>query len=133
MPGRRKTTTQLTPPELRIMQVLWAAGPASVQSVQDGLQSELAYTTVQTVLNVLERKGRVRRALVGRAYVYHPLESQEKTLGSAVHDLVGRMFGGSVEDLLMNLVRTNQLDAAKLAELAKRVATVERKRHADSK
>ncbi|HEY0758981.1 MAG TPA: BlaI/MecI/CopY family transcriptional regulator [Acidisarcina sp.] len=133
MRARRKSRAQLTPSELRIMQVLWSAGPSNVQTVQDGLGGELAYTTVQTVLNVLERKGRVARTLVGRAYVYRPLETQEKTLGSAVHDLVGRMFGGSVEGLLMNLMKTRQLDAGRLAELARRVAKEEEKGHADSK
>ncbi len=133
MSAQRKPKSQLTPLELKIMQVLWSLGPSNVQAVQGGLSEELAYTTVQTVLNVLQRKGHVKRSLVGRAYEYRSVDTREKALGSAVRDLLGRMFDGSVEDLLMNLVRTRQLDAAKLAELAQRVADAEASHVADSK
>jgi predicted transcriptional regulator len=127
----KKDSQQLTPLELRIMQVLWERSPANVQVVQEGLSEELAYTTVQTMLNVLQRKGHVKRKLVGRAYEYAPVKSREVALGSAVGDLLERMFGGSVEGLLMNLVQTRQVDAEKLAELAKRVAKAEAKRDAN--
>ncbi len=63
----RKPQKRLTPLELRIMQILSAAGPSPVQMVQQRLGDELAYTTVQTMLNVLQRKGHVARSLVGRA------------------------------------------------------------------
>ena len=132
MADRAKSKNQLTPLELRIMQVLWQTGPANVQVVQEGLREELAYTTVQTMLNVLARKGHVKRKLAGRAYEYVPMQSREKALGSAVEDLLDRMFGGSVEGLLMNLVRTRQVDATKLKELAKRVANAEAKHDADA-
>ena len=122
MSSPRKPKSQLTPLELKIMQVLWDVEPANVQAVQERLKDDLAYTTVQTVLNVLQRKGHVKRSLVGRAYEYRSVESREKTLGSAVRDLLGRMFDGSVEGLLMNLVQTKQVDATKLKELARRVA-----------
>ena len=125
MPERGNAKSQLTTLELKIMQVLWRVGPSNVQGVQEGLRDELAYTTVQTVLNVLQKKGHVERVLVGRAYEYRSVETQEASLGSAVHDLLGRMFDGSVEDLLMNLVKTKQVDGAKLAELAQRVADAE--------
>ena len=125
MPLPRKQKTQLTPLELKVMHVLWKASPCNVQTVQRGLNGDLAYTTVQTVLNVLKRKGHVKRALIGRAYEYRPSQTREKTLGSAVHDLLSRMFNGSVEDLLMNLIRTQQVDAARLAELIRRVTTAE--------
>jgi predicted transcriptional regulator len=120
-----KLKGQLTPLELRIMQVLWAAGPSTVQAVQQGLREELAYTTVQTMLNVLDRKGHVTRTLIGRAYEYRPIQSRETALGGAVRDLLTRMFDGSVEGLLMNMVRTKQVDAAKLAELVQRVSDAE--------
>jgi BlaI family penicillinase repressor len=121
----RKPEKQLTLLELRIMQVLWTAGPLPVQAVQQRLGDELAYTTVQTMLNVLERKGHVARSLVGRAYEYRPLHSRDVALGSAVRDLLNRMFDGSVEGLVMNMLRTKQIDSAKLAELAELVADAE--------
>jgi predicted transcriptional regulator len=111
----------MTPLELKIMQVLWRLGPSQVQAVQQEVAGELAYTTVQTMLNVLERKGRVTRRLRGRAYEYRAAVTEEKTLGTAVADLVERMFGGSPEELVMSLVKSRQLDAGRLAKLAARV------------
>jgi predicted transcriptional regulator len=122
---------QLTPLELKIMQVLWSSGPSSVQAVQQRLGNDLAYTTVQTMLNVLQRKGHATRSLVGRAYEYRPLQNREVALGGAVRDLLNRMFDGSVESLVMNMVRTKQIDSAKLAELAEKVATAEGELNAD--
>src|ERR1700694_1576455 len=120
-PGR-KSKKQLTPLELRIMQVLWAGGPLPVQAGQGRLGDEMAYTTGQTMLNVLQRKGHVTRTLVGRAYEYKPLQNQDAALGGAVRDLLNRMFDGSVEGLVMNMIRTKQIDSTKLAELAEKVA-----------
>ena len=111
----------MTPLELKIMQVLWRLGPCQVQAVQQELEGELAYTTVQTMLNVLHKKSRVTRRLRGRAYEYRAVVSEEKTLGKAVADLVDRMFGGSPEELVMSLVKSRQLDAGRLAKLAERV------------
>ncbi len=112
-----KKTRPLTPLELRIMHVLWDRGVSSVQAVQAALGEPLAYTTVQTMLNVLHRKGRVTRTLRGRAYEYEAVLSREAASGNAVRDVVDRVFGGSVDGLLMTLVRTKQLDAKKLAKL----------------
>jgi predicted transcriptional regulator len=111
----------VTPLELRIMQVLWRLGPSQVQAVQQELDGDLAYTTVQTMLNVLHRKGRVTRLLRGRAYEYRTAVSEEKTLGAAARDLIDRMFGGSPEELVMSLVKSRQLDAGRLTKLAERV------------
>jgi predicted transcriptional regulator len=121
MARRKKRSESLTPLELKIMQVLWRQGPSNVQAVHTGLESDLAYTTVQTVLNVLFQKGRVRRTLKGRAYEYRPLASKESVLGQAVRDLIRRMFGGSSEDLVMSLVKTRQIDHATLARLSRRL------------
>jgi BlaI family transcriptional regulator, penicillinase repressor len=129
MAGRRSGssgTIGMTPLELKIMQVLWRMGPSPVQAVQQELGSDLAYTTVQTMLNVLERKGRVTRRLCGRAYEYRAAVTEEKTLGRAVADLVDRMFGGSPEELVMSLVKSRQLDAARLAKLTERVEAAKR-------
>jgi BlaI family penicillinase repressor len=88
--------------------------------VQQEMDPPLAYTTVQTMMNILERKGRLKRELQGRAYVYRPVVTESKALGQAVRDVVDRMFGGSSEELVMNLIRNRQIDAKKLAELTKR-------------
>ena len=122
---RKRSAHTLTPLELEIMQVLWETGPANVQTVQAGLRSgpPLAYTTVQTMLNVLHRKGKVKRKLHGRAFEYAPTVSREKATSHALHEMVERLFGGSVDGLLMSLVKTRQLDAKKIAELARRLET----------
>jgi len=82
VPEETKLKGQLTPLELRVMQVLWTGGPSNVQAVQQGLREDLAYTTVQTMLNVLLRKGHVTRTLVGRAYEYQPIQTREIALGA---------------------------------------------------
>jgi predicted transcriptional regulator len=121
MVGRKKGSKALTPLELQMMQVLWREGPSNVLHVQKNLPAEidLAYTTVQTMLNVLHRKGRVRRTLKGRAYTYRAVVSKEKILGQAVRDLVERMFGGSSEELVMSLIKSRQVDPGRIAELSR--------------
>ncbi|MGB6134455.1 MAG: BlaI/MecI/CopY family transcriptional regulator [Acidobacteriaceae bacterium] len=127
MVGRRKGSSSLTPLELRIMQVLWRDGPSNVQAVQQALTpDDLAYTTVQTMLNVLHRKGRVRRRMQGRAFEYSAVVSREAILRQAVRDLVDRMFGGSPEELVMNLIKTRQLDAERIAELTRALVRPEK-------
>jgi len=118
MGSKRKSLPQLTRLELQIMKVLWGQGPSTVQEVQKKLEGELlAYTTVQTMLNVLHRKGKVKRKLYGKAFQYAPLVTQDKAVGEALTDIVDRMFGGSAEALVMSLVKTRHLDAGKLEKL----------------
>ena len=115
----RRKNERLTPLELEIMHVLWETGPANVQTVQQRLPRELAYTTVQTMLNILHRKGKVKRTLKDRAYFYRPAVSRSQVVRQAVSDLVEHLFGGSVESLVMSLVETKHLDAEKLSRLNK--------------
>ena len=115
----RPKSENLTPLELEIMHVLWAEGPANVQSVQQHLPRELAYTTVQTMLNILHRKGKVKRTLKDRAYIYKPVVSRSQVLGQHVSDVVERLFGGSAESLVMSLIETKHLTPKKLARLNK--------------
>jgi predicted transcriptional regulator len=102
------------------MQAIWRRGSSTVSAVQAELKPPLAYTTVQTMLNILERKGKLERELQGRAYVYTAKVSEAKALGQGLRDLVDRMFGGSSEELVMSLLKTRQLDAKKLAILTER-------------
>ena len=116
-----KDAAGLTKLELQIMQVIWRRGASSVGEVQEGLEQALAYTTVQTMLNILERKGKLTRRLKGRAYIYSAAVTETRALTHAVRDLVDRMFGGSSEELVMSLVKSKQLDAEKLAELSRKL------------
>jgi predicted transcriptional regulator len=120
-----KINQTLTPLELEIMQVLWQVGPCTVAEVQPKLRADLAYTTVQTMLNVLLRKKKVKRVQEGRAHRYRPAVSRERASGSALSDLVKRMFGGSSEALLMAMVDTRQITAEELARVAQKLAAAE--------
>ena len=117
--GKAETLTKL---ELQIMQVIWKLGPSNVNAVQAGLNQELAYTTVQTMLNILHRKGKLKRRLRGRAYEYSATISEANASGHAVRDLINRMFGGSSEELVMSLIKTRQIDVKKIVELTKHLA-----------
>ena len=123
----RRKTEHLTPLELEIMHVLWEAGPANVQSVQQHLERELAYTTVQTMLNILHKKGKVKRVLKERAYEYAPVVSRSHVTRQHITDVVDRLFGGSAESLVMSLIETKHLTPKKLARLQKLIKEQEEK------
>ena len=107
------------------MNVLWDHGPLRVQEVQDKLPGESAYTTVQTTLNTMEKKGRTRRELQGRAYVYIAAIPRDIAMKSALRDLVDRMFSGSVESLMMSLLESEQVDDETFRRLRKLVKNQE--------
>lgn len=119
----RKASTQLTPLELEIMKILWADGAATVEDVRQRMPGEVkpAYTTIQTMLNLLEKKGKAKRNLVERAYVYQATESKTQARSHTLTDLINRMFGGSAEELVMGLLETKHLTPKKLAKLQRAV------------
>jgi predicted transcriptional regulator len=126
-----RKTEGLTPLELEIMQVLWQAeAGCTVAEVQPKLRAELAYTTVQTMLNVLLRKQKVTREQEGRAFRYRAAVSRERASGGALQDLVRRMFGGSPEAMLMAMVDTRQITVEELERVAKRLSDVEGRQRA---
>jgi predicted transcriptional regulator len=115
--ARIKQSEQLTTLELEIMQVLWETGAANVQTVQQQLERELAYTTVQTMLNVLLRKGKVKRKLSDKAYFYRSVVSRSQVVSQTIEDLINRLFGGSAEKLVMSMVEAEHLTADDLSRL----------------
>ena len=122
--SRKRSRQEFTPLELEIMNVLWQRGPANVAAVQEALPGtpRLAYTTVQTMLNILHRKGKARRTLKGRAFEYAPAVSRQRAAKTAVRDIIDRLFGGSAESLVMSLIEQRHLTPARLAELNRLVA-----------
>jgi predicted transcriptional regulator len=114
----RPAKADLTRLELKIMQVIWKLGKCTVGAVQAELEPALAYTTVQTMLNILERKGKLERQLEGRAYVYSAKVTEEKAMGQSLRDVIDRLFGGSSEELVMSLLKSRQIDAKRLAKLS---------------
>ena len=130
MPRKKNSAPALTPLELELMSVLWETGPANVQSVQAHLKTrDLAYTTVQTMLNVLHRKGKVKRILKDRAYIYRPVLSRQKAVTQAVGEMLDRFFGGSADGLVLNLVETRQLTPEKLARIQEIIAAPKEEHH----
>jgi BlaI family penicillinase repressor len=123
---RSKPAGVLTPLELQIMQVLWDAdAPRTVAAVQEKLDGDLAYTTVQTMLNVLLRKKKVRRAQEGRAFAYEAAVSRAGATKAALSDLVTRMFAGNGEALLMALVNTQQVTPEQIERAARLLKVAE--------
>jgi BlaI family transcriptional regulator, penicillinase repressor len=130
VPRKKISEPALTPLELEIMNVLWETGPANVQTVQSALRSrELAYTTVQTMLNVLHRKGKVKRQLKDRAYIYRPVLSRQKAVTQAVGDMLERFFGGSADSLVLSLVESRRLTPEKLTRIQQMVERTKENDH----
>ena len=101
---------RLTRYELELMDVLWKLGEGTVQDVLDGLQRELAYTSVMTTLGLLESKKKVlERVKRGRAYVYRPLVSREDVQHSVIADMREVLFGEGVSDLILNLLSNESI------------------------
>jgi predicted transcriptional regulator len=119
----RKTSAHLTDAELRLMEVLWEKRSATVAEVAQSLPNRppLAYSTVLTTLRILERKGHIRHTKDGRAFIYHPVIGREAARQGAVSHLLTRFFQGSPELLVLNLIKENQIDAAELARLHRRI------------
>ncbi len=122
MATEKNAHVHLPPMELAIMNVLWDKGPSTVQEVRARLDGKPAYTTVQTILNIMVKKRRTHRTLQGKAYVYRPILSRELVMGSAIRDLVERMFGGSVEAMLMNLLKTERVKDETLRRLRRAIS-----------
>ncbi len=103
--------------ELDVMSVLWDLDSATVAEVRAQLTDDLAYTTVLTVLRTLEQKGYVGHTGEGRAHRYHPLVKREAAGRSALRLLVDKVFDGSPEMLLTNLVSDRNLSDEELRRL----------------
>jgi predicted transcriptional regulator len=119
----RKKSPTLTPQELEIMKVVWEREQATVRDVYEALLEErkVAYTTVMTMMNVLEKKGHLRKEPEGRSFVYRPTRPRQQVLSSMVREFVDRVFEGSAEPLLVHLVEDRHLSPEELDALARRI------------
>jgi predicted transcriptional regulator len=119
----RKPSATLTPQELEIMKVVWSCGRATVRDVYEALLEErrIAYTTVLTMMNELERKGHLSKKAEGRSFLYRPTRPQRQVVGSMEREFVERVFGGSAGPLLVHLVDEERLTSEELDALAKRI------------
>ena len=103
--------------ELDVMAVLWERGPSTVAEVRGALDDDLAYTTVLTVLRTLEEKGHVGHEEAGRAHRYHALVARETAGRSALGRMLGKLFAGSPELLLTQLVDERGVAPDELARM----------------
>jgi len=114
----RNRSIGLTETELRLMEVIWRKGKATVPEVIEALRAKPApaYNTVLTTVTILERKGYLRHKApsVGRAFVYYPVVSRRQASGKAVKHLLNRFFGGSAEALILNLIEDEKLSEVEL-------------------
>jgi len=115
----RKQSETLTEAELRIMNVLWLKGFGTVQEILDSLTQKpaLAYNSVLTTIRVLERKGYVKHSKDGRAHVYAAFVGRKEATRSEIRHLVGRFFKNSHEQLVLNILEEQGIDAEELTRL----------------
>jgi len=119
----RKKSTTLTEAEVRLMNVLWARGPSTVNDVLEALPADppLAYNTVLTTLRILEEKGYVKHKKDGRAFHYVPRVPREQAQMSALRLLLSRFFENSAEQLVLNVLKHEKLDPAELQRLRRMI------------
>jgi len=120
----KKSRGVLGPQELQIMKVVWDRGRVTVRDVYHSLleRRHVAYTTVMTMMNILEQKGFLRKSAgEDRAYVYEPAQSRKKVMREIVKEFVDRVFGGSANPLLVHLIEDEHLTAKDLDDLRKSI------------
>jgi predicted transcriptional regulator len=117
----RPKSRTLTEQELEIMKVVWELGTATVRDVYETLlrRRKIAYTTVMTMMNILEGKGYLRKRAEEKAYVYRPSRSKARVVKAMVEDFVQRVFNGSAEPLLVQLVKDRRLSPRDLEKIAR--------------
>ncbi len=112
--------------ELEILKVLWRASPLAVRDVRERLEVDagrpLAHSSVITMLNIMVRKGYVRRKKQGKAFLFSPKAEKSAVSGDIVGDLVRRLYDGSATEMMLNLIERSDIEASELAELRKLIA-----------
>jgi len=119
----RPRLATLTGQELEIMKVVWRLKSATVRNVYEELlkHRRIAYTTVMTLMNILEKKGQLKKRQQDRAYLYAPSKPQKQVIGAMVRDFVQRVFNGSAEPLLVHLIEDEQLTAKEVDEIRRAI------------
>ncbi|HZU28394.1 MAG TPA: BlaI/MecI/CopY family transcriptional regulator [Bryobacteraceae bacterium] len=117
----RPKASTLTEQELEIMKVVWDLGKATVRDVYEVLleRRRIAYTTVMTMMKILETKGYLKKSEGERAHVYQPSQPKQQVIRGMVREFVNRVFNGSAEPLLLHLVEDEGLTEKDLAEIAR--------------
>jgi BlaI family penicillinase repressor len=116
----RPKSPTLTEQELEIMKIVWAREVASVRDVYEALleRRKIAYTTVMTMMKILEQKKYLLKTQEDRAYIYRPAKPKNQVIKGMVREFVNRVFNGSAEPLLVHLIEDRRLSEKDLEELA---------------
>jgi predicted transcriptional regulator len=119
----RPKTTTLTEQELEIMKVIWERDQATVRDVYESLleRRKIAYTTVMTMMNILEQKKYLRKSAEDRAYIYRPAKPKKQVIKGMVREFVDRVFNGSAEPLLVHLIEDRKLSSKELDEITRMI------------
>ena len=119
----RPKSRTLTEQELEIMKVVWELQTATVRDVYEALlrRRKIAYTTVMTMMNILEEKGYLKKRAEDKAHVYRPAQPKAKVIRAMVQEFVERVFNGSAEPLLVHLVKDRHLSPEELEKIARAI------------
>lgn len=123
----RNPVSKLTDAELEVMHEIWELEGGTVREVHERLNRNrpLAYTTVMTMLNILEEKGHLTRRKQGRAYLYEPVRPKSQVISGMIDDFLGKVFDGSARPLVLSLVKDQKLSEEDLEEIASMIREVE--------
>ena len=123
----RPKSKTLTEQELEIMKVVWELQTATVREVYEILlrRRKIAYTTVMTMMNILEEKGYLKKRADDKAYLYRPTKAKAKVIRAMLQDFVNRVFNGSAQPLLVQLVKDRHLSGKDLEEIGRQIREAE--------
>jgi predicted transcriptional regulator len=123
----RTPTPTLTPQELAIMKVVWKLEVATVRDVYEHLRKtrDLAYTTVLTMMKILEQKGYVKKTRAEKAFVYRPAKPRAQVIGGMVREFMDRVFDGASRPMLLHLVKEAKLSEKERKALLRAIDEVE--------
>jgi BlaI family penicillinase repressor len=113
----------LTPQELEIMKLVWERDSSTVRDVYEALleRRKIAYTTVMTMMKILETKGYLKKRRQDRAFLYRPAHPKSQVIGGMIREFIDRVFNGSAEPLLVHLVKSRRLREKDLEKIVRMV------------
>ena len=105
------------------MKLVWQRGAATVRDVYEVLleRRKIAYTTVMTMMKILENKGHLKKRRQDRAFIYRPAHPKNQVIGGMIREFIDRVFNGSAEPLLVHLVKSRHLSEKDLQKIARMV------------
>jgi predicted transcriptional regulator len=123
----RTRSRTLTEQELEIMKIVWGLERATVRDVYEALRArrKIAYTTVMTMMNILETKKYLKKQAQERAYVYQATRPRSEVIKAMVREFVNRVFNGSAEPLLVHLIKDRRLSKKELEKIARTIGEAE--------